>query len=297
MKKKFGFFDTELLVGTLNNTLIYYPKACLESMKTKTYRRADCKFFHITGTKKEEKTEVNFGIKIGNFASSTHIPPTASLYNSGFSGNQTTLGDSYRANVCPDGKNDEPSTIIPNSDPTSTTTSEVPKSSITAKLVNENRISIGCWNIRRGLIKRETEIKNLITEQDLDVLILVETDTNMVTTEKDYMIPGFKTWLPIKKETSDKTRLLMLTKLDKPKIKIREDLMSADFPSIWIEEDLENVKNLIIGGFYREWSIDGTVSCTNQTKSIRIFGNQIEAATRENKSIILHRTESHLFHC
>ena len=98
--------------------------------------------------------------------------------------------------------------------------------------------NIGCWNIRRGLLKRETEIKNLITEQKLDILILVETDTNMISTEKDYVLAGFKTWLPQRKETTDKTRLIMLTKLDKPKIKVREDLMSTGFPSIWVEEEI-----------------------------------------------------------
>ena len=111
-------------------------------------------------------------------------------------------------------------------------------------------------------------INYIIKEQKLDVLILVKTDTNMLTNDKDYMIPGFKTWLPTKKDSSDKTRLIVLTKLDKPKIKIREDLMSPSFPSIWIEEDIDNGKNLIIGGFYREWSTDGTVSTVNQTKAI-----------------------------
>ena len=32
----------------------YHPKACFESMKTKTCRRSECKFFHISGTKKED---------------------------------------------------------------------------------------------------------------------------------------------------------------------------------------------------------------------------------------------------
>ena len=141
--------------------------------------------------------------------------------------------------------------------------------------------------MRRGLLKRETEIINLIQDQKLDVLILVETDAKMISNDKDYMIPGFKTWIPIRKDDSDKTRIIMLTKLDKPKMKIREDLMSSNFPSIWIEEEIENGKNIIIGGFYREWSIDGTISSENQTKAIKIFATQMEAATKENKSVII----------
>ena len=53
--------------------------------------------------------------------------------------------------------------------------------------------------MRRGLLKRETEIINLIHDQKLDVLILVETDTTMISNDKDYMIPGFKTWIQIRK--------------------------------------------------------------------------------------------------
>ena len=101
------------------------------------------------------------------------------------------------------------------------------------------------------------------------------------------MIAGFKTWLPLKKENSEKTRIVLLMKLDKPEMKLREDLMSPNFPSIWVEEEIELGKNIIIGGFYREWSIDGTVSSTNQTTAIKIFTSQMEAASRENKSIIV----------
>ena len=40
----------------------------------------------------------------------------------------------------------------------------------------------------------------------------METDTNSVTTEKDYIISGFKTWLPVKMDMLDKARLIVLTK-------------------------------------------------------------------------------------
>ena len=42
----------------------------------------------------------------------------------------------------------------------------------------------GCWNIRRGLLKREHEIYELLTNQELDLLFLVETDTNAIMEEK-----------------------------------------------------------------------------------------------------------------
>ena len=42
--------------------------------------------------------------------------------------------------------------------------------------------------------KREQEIKDLITEQKMDILYLVETDTSAISEEMDYKLQGFKTY-------------------------------------------------------------------------------------------------------
>ena len=60
------------------------------------------------------------------------------------------------------------------------------------------QLKSGCWNIRRGLIKRELEITNLLTTEKLDIFFLVETDTNMIHSENDYKIEGYKTVFPLK---------------------------------------------------------------------------------------------------
>ena len=151
---------------------------------------------------------------------------------------------------------------------------------------NIDSLKIGCWNIRRGLLKRELEIVNLIEEQKLDVLTLVETDTMNLNSENDYVIKGFKTILPTKKDTQ-KTRLIMLISDKQHNIHARRDLMTSEFPSIWCEENRENEKNVLICGFYREWSTDGIRSAEAQKKSINLFTDQIEKASKENKSIII----------
>ena len=51
--KKFGLAKFNKNNGCSENCEHYHPKACFESMKTKTCKRIDCKFFHIIGTKKE----------------------------------------------------------------------------------------------------------------------------------------------------------------------------------------------------------------------------------------------------
>ena len=41
----------------------------------------------------------------------------------------------------------------------------------------KRHLKIGTWNVRRGLVKRENEITNLLLTEELDVLFLTETDT------------------------------------------------------------------------------------------------------------------------
>ena len=52
--KKFGLAKFNKNHGCNKDCESYHPRACFESMKTKSCKRSDCKFFHITGTKKEE---------------------------------------------------------------------------------------------------------------------------------------------------------------------------------------------------------------------------------------------------
>ena len=54
------------------------------------------------------------------------------------------------------------------------------------------------------------DIKDLITEHKLDVLYLVETDTNSINEEKDYKLKGFKTVFHLKKDSNNKTRMICL---------------------------------------------------------------------------------------
>ena len=72
----------------------------------------------------------------------------------------------------------------------------------------------------------------------------------------------------------------MFEKLDS--IVIRTDLMSPKFPSIWLEEKRELEKNLLICGFYREWSHEGLKSSKIQLEAIQVFCAQIEKAKINN---------------
>ena len=154
------------------------------------------------------------------------------------------MGDCYRKNGNSNGKDDESTANIPNSDSTIASTS---KKSVPTNAASKLAIKVACWNVRRGLNKTEKEIEEMLHENYLDILFLVETDTTMVMEEKDYKLKGFNTFFLLKKTGDEKTRIVALCKEnanEKAKIKLRQDLCSADFPSIWLEVDLENERNI-----------------------------------------------------
>ena len=58
----------------------------------------------------------------------------------------------------------------------------------------KNELLCATWNIRRGLITRELELKNL--QKNIDVLFITETDTKNLLKEEDYSIDGYRTVFP-----------------------------------------------------------------------------------------------------
>ena len=48
-------------------------------------------------------------------------------------------------------------------------------------------LNICTWNIKRGLLKRELDIKDLLQKENIDILFLTETDI-IIEEEEDYKI-------------------------------------------------------------------------------------------------------------
>ena len=69
-------------------------------------------------------------------------------------------------------------------------------------------LKIGCWNIRRGLIKRELELCVILKTEKINIKILTETDSNMIKTKDDYRIEGYETVIQLRKDDIDKTRII-----------------------------------------------------------------------------------------
>ena len=73
-----------------------------------------------------------------------------------------------------------------------------------------NILKVCSWNISRGLIKREQEIKELINKHELNITFLVEADNSEIEEEKDYKLKGLTTIVPMKKD-GGKIRIRTLT--------------------------------------------------------------------------------------
>ena len=115
----------------------------------------------------------------------------------------------------------------------------------------KRELSIGTWNVRRGLIKRELEISNLLQSDDLDILFLTETDIKKQNVI-DYKIKGYTTHIQSVAQDGDLVRVIALTKDNiGARFELKQELMQESYPSIWIEvQDIHGSKTLI-GGFYR----------------------------------------------
>ena len=143
------------------------------------------------------------------------------------------------------------------------------------------------WNIKRGLIKRELEIINLLEKEQADILFLNETDT-MLDKSECYTVQGFKTVLQkVNNVEGQKTQIIALIKEGRGEILVRENLMNEKFPSIWIEVIEKQKGSVLICSFYREWNSNGNISEESQIERLEILISQIELANTNEQKLIL----------
>ena len=70
-------------------------------------------------------------------------------------------------------------------------------------------------------------------------------------------------------------------------ITLKTDLMSPDFPSIWLEHRDAKKHPTLIAGFYREWTRNGINTVESQIKRMELFSSQIEQASIQNKNMVI----------
>ena len=63
------------------------------------------------------------------------------------------------------------------------------KSELTKKCESSN-LKISSWNIKRGLVTKEIELRDILNREDIDILFLNETDSKHLAKKADYQING-----------------------------------------------------------------------------------------------------------
>ena len=130
-------------------------------------------------------------------------------------------------------------------------------------------------------------MKMWLKQEELDVAFLVEADSNIIKTAEDYKIEEYETVLPNIHE-ENKVRIIALRKNNASvDICARKDLMSPDFPSIWMEAKIENKKSILIGGFYREWTQVGSRTDHEQCRILETLTDQMTKANTEGKRVVM----------
>ena len=96
--------------------------------------------------------------------------------------------------------------------------------------------------------------------------------------EKDYSVEGYTTIFHIRNNPDQKVRMLCLIKdSSSHMIKIRTDLMSDQFVSIWLEVKTSNMQSNLVSGFYREWTHLGVNSQDCQVERMKLHFLQTPA--------------------
>ena len=155
-----------------------------------------------------------------------------------------------------------------------------PKTKASINLVksdkSKNKFKVATWNIKRGLVKRELEIKELLKNEEINILFLTESDIILGKTD-DYKIEGFTTVFQKRESENEKIRVVAFIKEDvESQIIVKENLMSFEVPSIWLELKAEHSVPFIICGVYREWAHNFDSSEAAQIKQMEEFASHIK---------------------
>jgi hypothetical protein len=125
-----------------------------------------------------------------------------------------------------------------------------------------------------GFFAKEAEITDILKSEDLDIFAIIEAD--LVYQSDPPTIEGYKSVPTLRSNPLQKVRVLTLVKETLfSQVKVRTDLMSENFASVWLQ-----LNGLLVCQFYREWT-------KNQDEKLDIFLRQIHTASSSKKSLIM----------
>ena len=147
-------------------------------------------------------------------------------------------------------------------------------------------LRVGHLNICKGVNSKEALLLNTIEDEEIDIIGVSETDLYDFNEQKPWTLKGFKTYWPLKRTEKNVKRMLCFVKED-IEVSERQDLMSPNISSIWLEYKTADGNKILICLTYREFNpctgdkeIDVT-SKYEQLVRLEELSQQVEKATKE----------------
>ena len=169
------------------------------------------------------------------------------------------------------------------------------KGNFWARYVNGNRnkgIKICHWNIGGGyLCNKMDTIEAILLDHSPHIIGLSEASFWGEHNLDDVRIPNYKVFFAntLNNPSLNISRVAVYVHQDVT-VRLREDLMSQDFSSIWLEVGLPRQKKFLISQIYRDWQYvkqetNTSLNISEQFRRWEIFLNQWEAASNEDIEI------------
>ena len=152
-----------------------------------------------------------------------------------------------------------------------------------------NYLRVAEWNVRSNIFGREKDVIRIMHDEKISLMFLTETDSEFIIRD-NFNIQNYTTFYPKKEEEDeiDNVRIVCLARNDTDvKFKLRPDLMSSQFSSIWVECRTSSSKKYLMGGCYREWTKNGDDSIEGQKARLHILLDQIGEASRECERVLI----------
>ena len=154
---------------------------------------------------------------------------------------------------------------------------------------SEKNFQVMSWNIRKGLLKYLDEINHVLSEENIGICFLIEVDDsqdnlNDLNKTNPKAFPNFTVHTSKCLDQSDRARIIVLVHEDIP-FKIRDDLMSHEAETIWLELSRKHHKNIIVGGIYRQWNNEKWN--IDEERDSNIILDQVQKASKENLPMLV----------
>ena len=121
----------------------------------------------------------------------------------------------------------------------------------------------------------------------MKILFLTETDM-VINKQEDYRLQGFNTIFHKRETENEKVRMIaLINESIENQITVKENLMSKDFPSIWLELKTNQAVPIAICGIYRQWSHNGDATEKMQVKQIEELAKQIDIACETYEKVVI----------